>query len=116
MYIREFLYVKAREAAPTYHVVLARDFTDIEGNPQTEASKPLTPAQAETMGFPLSRLIAEIDGIAIKEVGELRAYKLRREEEDSDSAAAAVAVSEAVVEEKKSLLNIVSFGLLDKPQ
>lgn len=127
MYIYEFLF-RGGEASKTdddtWHVILAEDYeSSFEGTKRQVFYGPLTPAQADEHGYPLSRIVSELNQAAINRTRQLETLRDFYEERSARAAAEKDAIiaelraqlspdAEAVTEEKKSLLNTLSFGLL----
>ena len=62
LYLEEFLYRGRPDGqTPAYHMVLGDAGVDAFGNPSLSLSGPLTPAQAEALGFPLSAVADAIN-------------------------------------------------------
>lgn len=62
LYLEEFLYRGRPDGQPpAYHVVLGDAGTDAFGNPSLVLSGPLTPAQAEALGFSLQAVAEAIN-------------------------------------------------------
>lgn len=115
MFIYEFLYRGGDTPSlddDTWHVVLAQEREDINGRSVIETTLPLTPTMAEERGYSLSRIFSELNQTAINSAA--RVSDLLAEIETLKSlGSSAMAEDEGA---KRSLLNVVSFGLLDKPK
>lgn len=75
MFIYEFLFRGGPTSKPdddTWHVVLARESEDITGKPRLELSDALTPARAAELGYPLERILSEINTKALNDCDEAR--------------------------------------------
>ena len=66
-YVYEYLYRgRVREEDAAYHVIIG-DVIDVLGEKKHVETPPLTAAQAEAMGFPLPRILAEINTVMLNE-------------------------------------------------
>ena len=75
VFVYEFLFRGGSTSNPddnTYHVVLARQFVSIKGEQGLETTAPMSPASADELGFPLKRIVSEINESALKDVAIMR--------------------------------------------
>lgn len=86
LFVEEFLYRGKPPGSvelPAWHVVLGDAVTDAFGNQAISLSGPLTPARAETLGYSLAAVIADLNaGIAASADAlrvELAAVKAERD-------------------------------------
>ena len=122
VFIYEFLFRGGTHSKPdddTYHVILAREVETIEGSVTLELSTALTPERAEELGFPLSRIVTELNQSAVNQAVKAahereEAARERRETEEMLAEGRVATAPEVKVE--PSLLNKLTFGLLDKPK
>jgi len=84
LFVEEFLYRgKAPGVAeqPAWHVVLGDAVTDAFGNLSISLSGPLPVARAETLGFGLPSVIAEINAVVLATADALRQDVARLDDE-----------------------------------
>lgn len=140
VFIYEFLYrggVDPDPADDTWHVQLARMTTNIEGRRVPEITDSLTPKRAAELGFPISRIFKELNAAAIAGVKSAVNVRdeARRERDEAIAAkqgmerdmaavqrahdqlleriaAARQAQPDTPAAAKRSLANVLSFGLL----
>lgn len=89
VFIYEFLFRGGESSKPnddTWHVVLGRKTKAIDGSDTLELTTALTPARAAALGYPLSRILAELNTSAVESVGVLREQKEAAERERDDLA------------------------------
>ena len=99
-FIYEFLFRGGESSKPdddTWHVVLARPYEDVTGATKLDISEPLSPARAEALGFPLSRIIADLNQTAVNAAGEL-ANVMAKAKSDRDEYDRAMGVARSAVE------------------
>lgn len=111
IFIYEFLFRGGATSKPgddTWHVILAREVEGIDGKIELQTAGPFTPAQAAEQGFPLTKIVEEMNLSAIHELDEHR----RVTAELVSALEAESAVKPAPAPAKRSLLNKLSFGLI----
>lgn len=113
VYIHEFLYRNNAKENPvngdTWHVVLARDSTDIWGNPATELFGPMTPAQAAKLGFTLKTILSDINQEAVTQAAAAKAVR-----DERDQAVFEKDVAEAESEKTREVLSTVQSAILER--
>lgn len=138
----------------TFHVVLTEWVQDLTGEWKARPIGPMSPERAESLGFPLDKVLGEVNAAAMRDVAENRkiandktaelekalderALAVLRADQAIQAAvdhqviaAKAVADKQAALEreaallaeiavltaQQPSLLNKITFGILDKPE
>lgn len=72
-FVHEFLFKAAADSTTAWHVVLASVDKNGFGEDALSLKGPMTPEQAETLGFPLSTILTEINGKIMEELASLKA-------------------------------------------
>lgn len=94
LYIEEFLWrgrPPGSDQPLAYHVVLGSFGKDAFGRDGVTISDPMTPAQAEQMGFPLSTIVNGINAVTLQERDAAIAAQKSAESERDDAVSAKVA-------------------------
>lgn len=101
----------------TFHVVLTQWDKDITGEWKPRAAGPMSPERAEALGFPLDKVLGEVNAAALRDVAESRKLandKTVELEKALDERAAAVLQADQAIQLATDHQVIAAKAIADK--